>query len=226
LRYDVVVRRDFFELLDRHREMYLEDRPRFDAMAERHPYVAWFRHVNCAFHHPEWSGSEERFGEALARRVDRNHELLESVSRWGFRDDQPIMISTSSVIRRTATGKDVRPRRWYLSDGAHRIGLLMWLGHDLLLPSQYVLGHRREFAPPDNTSLLLPHIDVPEPRYVEFLSWGYLPSPVADRDELFRALAAQGADVVDEVRQLVRIDGMDGSPSHDRGRLRARPRLR
>lgn len=208
LRYDILVRRDFFEFLGSHLPLFTADRWTFDTLLERHPYFIWFRHVNCEHHHRQWLQTPERFHEALTTRVDRNRVLYESLLERGFSNEDPIKLTTADVVRRTNTGKSVRPRL-LVADGSHRVGLLMLLGQDALQPGQYVIHHRPEIRPLDNTGLLLRHLDVPDSRYYEFLSWGYLDSSVTDGRELLDELRALGPDVVEEVRQLMRVDGRD-----------------
>ena len=214
LRYDVHVRRAFFELLERHSDLFTADRDAFDLLLERHPYFTWFRYVNCALHHRPWLESPQRFREALSRRVDRNRALFESVMEHGIRADSPIEVSTGDLVRPTSTGKRI-DRSLFMSDGSHRLALLMLRGQSCLLPGQYVIDHRREIRPVDNTGVLLRRFDVPDSEYFAFVSSGYLDSPVCDRGAFLERVGELGASVVEEARGVCApMAGTSGASGH------------
>ncbi len=150
LRYDVLVRSQFFEFLAANRPLFDASPEQFVAAVRETDYHRWYRTV--AVHAIGIAEeSDEVVEEAFHRRVLRSVALADSVAARGFVPKPPLTIRASDGAQ-TASGKRLGPRHYPL-DGCHRLALLRALGRRHLEPGEYrvtsgVVGPARQHRPP------------------------------------------------------------------------------
>lgn len=201
LRYDIVIRQQFFELLVEHRAEAAREPSAFLRRASEHPYFIWFREI--VFPRPAYAGRD--LGSAFAERVGAARELLASFELNGLDRHEPIVLRTGSTIEPTLTGKRIGAAV-FAGDGCHRIALLRMHGAKVLTPDTYVLERRRRFTPLDNTARLLPLIPMSEGDYYEYLSLAYGGGESArSREELLELAGREGRRR--EAIEAIEVDG-------------------
>jgi hypothetical protein len=190
LRYDVLVRSQFFELLAAERALFDRSPEQFVALARDSDYYRWYRTV--AVHAIGIAGQDDAaIEEAFAKRVRRSAALADSVARRGFIAKPPLTIRTSAG-ELTTTGKRMGPRHYPL-DGCHRLALLRQLGRKELRPGEYrvTAGHGPLL---DNTARLLPVLGLTEATYAPYLASGYLDAQQGGFTTVSAVVAAVGAE--------------------------------
>jgi hypothetical protein len=199
LRYDVVVRAQFFrELRTRDIRQPLTVLPEF---ALDHPYFTWFKHVESARFFPELLDDPQQVLQRYFSRVARAVATLDSFSSHGFDFRHPV----------TELGTEVSGTL-HIKDGCHRLALLLMTGRDLE-PEMY-RSSRRHGRLLDNTALLLQHMEIPDGDYARFLSRGFLPREYSSLTDLRCAVARESPGRLSEYDQIV--------GAHDRARLHGR----
>jgi hypothetical protein len=171
LRYDILVRGEYFEWLALHREV-LDDPPRLIELSRSEPYFKWFAGVVVPRFRPHLASDPDGLLEAFGDRVMRSVSLLRSVEESGFDPNQPLTLETGRRIQPTATGKRLA-RRLYPGDGCHRLALRMARGETVLEPGSYRIRTVLRFEPLDNTAPLLKELAVTRSAYREFLELSY-----------------------------------------------------
>ena len=207
LRFDVLVRGDFFRWYGEQRALYRNDFGEFARRARDQEYFVWFERVMCRAWQPHVLEDERLFDEAWARRLHAAASLYDSFERRGFDERFPITVYEGRNVLPTPSGKRLS-RTVYAGDGNHRLALLMTAGQTTLLRSQYRIKRFRRLVPSDTTPRLVAALGVDRHRYVAFLRTGY---PSLRIEEVDGRIEIAGADAAtgDEVRNLVRID-LDG----------------
>jgi hypothetical protein len=201
LRFDVLLRKAFFEFYAERRELYRADFEEFARLAREHDYFVWFEQVMCPAWQPHVLADELLFAEAWATRLRAAAELYESFGRHGFDSRFPITVYEARTVLPTVTGKRIT-RTVYAGDGNHRLALLMAAGQTALQPSQYRVKRFRRMIPSDTTPRLVRALRVDEDRYLAFLRAGYPSVRIARVGD---GIAVDGA-LAAEVRELLRID--------------------
>ena len=160
LRYDILIRRSFFERLAAERALYERDFDAFARAAREHPYFVWFRHVMCPSWQPEVLRDEASFDAAWRARLRAAARLADSFAEHGFDERRPITLWAGvRVLPAVPTGRRV-DRDLFAGDGCHRLALLLASGHDHLLPGQARVRRFRTFTPPDTTPGLAARLGV------------------------------------------------------------------
>ena len=173
LRYDILVRQQYFEFLAQHHTLYDRDFPELVELSRQHPYFAWFTSVLAPQYMPDLlAGHDGAIRTAFADKIASVVDLYRSFLANGYDSTQPISLRTARVITATATGKRLR-RRIYPGDGCHRLALLRLTGAKLLTAGTYELQTRRIFRPRDHTARLLGAIPIQHAEYCHFLSLSY-----------------------------------------------------
>jgi hypothetical protein len=210
LRFDIWVRRAFFDFYAERRDLYRTDFERFARLARDHEYFVWFEQVMCVAWQPHVLADPALLAMAWKERLRAAAALYDSFERDGFNSRFPITLYTARQVLPTVTGKRVS-RSIYAGDGNHRLALLMADGQRTLDPSQYRVKRFRRLIPTDTTPRLVAALDVDPQRYLAFLRAGYPAlgvSLVGDRIEVT-------GDGAPEVRELVRIDASHSSPERE-----------
>jgi hypothetical protein len=205
LRYDVLVRARFLELLGERLDRVEGDLDGAVRVGLGHPYHTWFTTIALPRYRPREATSERRRQAAFRDRVRRSAVLLASFRRRGFDPRFPVSLSAAVPGAATASGKLV-PRRLYPVDGCHRLALLLVAGHGALEPAWYRIRTAPLSAPIDNTHALLGALRVDPVEYYRFVSLGYAGAPLPDRASLLRQVAARRPERLAELRHVLEID--------------------
>jgi len=228
LRYDILPRLEFFCFYLQNRDR-LRDSAELVEAARNTNYFTWFvssdavRRIGA----PALQ-DKETLEKRFAARVHRSAALFESFLNRGYRPNPPIILKTAdrvlpaSARRGCYTGKKVS-ERYFLSDGCHRLALLMSRGVKTLPRGYFNVRSYPEFSPFDSTSLLVRSLAVRESEYFEFLSRRYAaPRVFLDRDTLLNHVHQHCPARMGELMDVLRIDGyLDGNgqkgSGHEKG---------
>ena len=205
LRYDILVRAQFFRFHRQHSHLYEHSRAEYLQAAQQQPYFVWFREVYARRFQPQLLSDPGALTRAYADRVQRSVELFRSFELRGFDRQHPIVLRTGNTILATETGKVV-PDTVFAGNGCHRLALLLDKGHDELDPGSYVLKRTATFRPLDNTALLLSALQLSDREYDSFLARRYgLPARLT-RQELLSWLAQRSTTECEQTRAIIAID--------------------
>jgi hypothetical protein len=161
-------------------------RQRFARLAARHEQVdeRWIRY---RFEH----------------RLRTSNALYVNFVEHGFDRRWPLIFRRPSVILPTETGKIVQ-RDVFVTDGCHRLALLVHAGAVQISPSYYrVIPHKSPFRPIDNTSIMLQRTHVSMDEYVRFLALGYGAHPAHGLPSLWEEVRAH-----DDAQRVVEMNGV------------------
>jgi hypothetical protein len=227
LRYDIVVRERYFEVLRERRALAEEDFEAFMELSRQQPYFTWFTQVVIPnSNQPEMVGDHERVNAAFQRRVRASMELHDAFESTGYNRRRPIILRTGREIAPTSTGKRLA-RRIYAADGCHRLALLRMAGVDVLEPGMYRLRAAQVFTPRDNTALLLRAMAISPRDYFSFLSLSYADREFYSEEGLLDHVRSTDPDRLREIKEVIAIDSplLAGAtrPAHE-GQIRAGPR--
>jgi hypothetical protein len=198
LRYDVLVRAQFFE--------FLSGRP-VDEPADQlvtaawdEPYAVWFRDVAMARFRPWVLKDPQALKDGYAERVLASRDLWKSFTSNGFDARTPVTLRLSAGMQTTDTGARVS-RTIHVGDGGHRLALLLQSGSDLL-PEMYRLDPR-PMPLIDNTALLLQPLGVSDADYCAFLRGGYTRRSCPDLRSLVTVVSEEDAMAGAELRSVI-----------------------
>lgn len=168
LRYDVVVRAQFYDFLESH-----EDLPREQLIeaARLEPYRVWFEQVAVPRFRPWARVTPEILEEHFDERVLRSRAMLRSFRADGFDNRRPVTLRRVRGVPRTDSGVAVS-KRVHVGDGGHRLALLLRSG-GVLAPGQFRVDPRHQPAVIDNTAILASALELSEPTYARFVSRGF-----------------------------------------------------
>ena len=165
LRYDVLVRKSFFDLYKTHQELYRSNLPAFIKLTKQHPYYIWFVEVAIAKAKPEIRADQSKIDKAFIKRVHRSISLYENMKASGFDRSKPIILQAGDTVITPKSGVKT-DHEVYPADGCHRLACLVSFGYTQL-PADYIrLRRYKKLQPLDNTSLLAVHntVDINWPR--------------------------------------------------------------
>ena len=147
LRYDVIVRQQFFAFLDANVDL-LEEFSDLVIEARHEPYYIWFRDIVVGDRTKLLKGRS--LDEAFADQVER---VLAVRARFNPADESwgELLLRELPAGTQTTTGKTVGPR-FVPVDGCHRIALLRHHGRKILPAGTYRLRARAR----DNTAIPSP----------------------------------------------------------------------
>ncbi|TCK19461.1 hypothetical protein DFR30_2772 [Thiogranum longum] len=159
LRYDIVIRKEFFCLYREFRSEYHSDFNTFFIRAKEHIYFQWFTTVLVHRFRPDLVSAPGALEHAFKDRIKRSAILFDTIEQNDFDTRHPILPCTGETILPTDSGLTTGAK-YYMGDGCHRLAYLMSMGYDSL-PGRYArIKCYRKFKPLDNTSLISPHIEV------------------------------------------------------------------
>ncbi len=216
LRYDVLVRRDFFAFYAMYCDIYKTDRSAFVARVKQTSYYTWFVESEAVRRNGRALDDPRVIESRFIKRLDRAVSLYESVEMHGFSTKYPIVLKTAKHIlppttKRTGppTGKRVSSK-YFLADGCHRLALLMALGYTVLPASHFRVKYFEKFSPFDSTSLLARRLlKHPDPYFRYLSSYYTAPAVFTDRTNFLNYVADHKPALLDEVRSVIRADGFD-----------------
>lgn len=202
LRLDVVIRADFFTLIETHGDLWRTDRRAFLELAYQHDYWVWYRDIASQLGMTSRHGALQRRG--FERRVERSVAMAQRFATEGYDTRRPISLWRVGEVRPTATGKLLR-RSVFMGDGCHRLALLRNAGVEYLPPEMIQWRSIETFAPRDNTHELLQRTAMSEERLLAFLASGYGVA-VGPSDTLQTVLDRLPADEAEEFAAVAALD--------------------
>jgi hypothetical protein len=205
LRYDILVRERYFELIRERRALAEEDFDAFLELSRQQPYFTYFTQVAIPSHRPDLLGDDERVNAAFERRVRASVALHDSFDSTGYDRRRPIILRTGEQIEPTATGKRLASRI-YAGDGCHRLACLRASGVDVLEPDMYRLHVAQVFTPRDDTALLLGAMAVSRSDYFSFLSLSYADMELSSEEALLDHVRSVSPDRLPELEQVIAVD--------------------
>jgi hypothetical protein len=206
LRYDIVVRQRYLEVLRERRALADDDFEAFMELSRQQPYFTWFTRVVVPNgNHPEIVGDAERLNAAFERRVRRSIELHDSFESTGFDRRRPIILRTAGEIAPTWTGKRLS-RRLYAGDGCHRLAWLRMAGVDVLEPGMYRVHVAQVFTPHDDTARLISAMPISRRDYLSFLSLSYADREFSTEEALVDHVRSTAPDRLPELEEVIAID--------------------
>ena len=216
LRYDVIVRRDFYSLFVAHRDLYRSDFDTFVELASRSPYYTWYVRSELIRTSPYLLDDPDGLQNRFTKQVHLAVQLFELIEENGFDPQFPIVLRTAEHLlpptgdrRLPATGKVVSDR-YFMADGCHRLAYLMLTGCKVLPAEYFRVQCFREFSPFDSTSLLAQSLPILTADYFTYLSSRYCyPDIFEDRDSFLRYLKKYKPELVAEVLTVIRVDGFE-----------------
>ena len=179
LRYDVLVRLDYFFFLEDHRGLFESDFEAFTARAREQPYYIWFREIVF----PRLISSRPRadLEPEFRKRLRKASRLFEGFRRRGFDPRFPITVRYAGIgLSNGQNGSE----RYHLVDGCHRLALLLAAGHTMLTVDMCRVRLDPVVTPLDNTAVLLSRLQVTSSEYFSFLSRGYAQRECRDKASL------------------------------------------
>lgn len=198
LRYDVIVRAQFFTDL-RTRDAH-EPTASLHEFALSHTYFIWFKYVETARFFPQLFDDPALLLERYLMRVERAVATLRSYDAKGFDTQHPVTLARTPGGTTTDSGLRVT-NSLHIRDGCHRLALLLVDG-GRLQPEMYRV-HRATAAVPDNTALLLGHLDIENGDYARFLSPAFSPDVHSRLSDLRHQVAAESSARLSEFDDVV-----------------------
>lgn len=205
LRYDIMVRAQFFDYLSENGDRYDSDFDRFAAEATATAYYMWFAKVALARYRPRQAADPALVVVEFRQRLRRSMRLLRSFTTAGFDVRYPISVRTAVPGARSGTGKPVE-RSYYAGDGCHRLALLIRSGEKTLSPLHYRVRRDPERTIIDNTNLLIRKLELTPEEYYRFLSRGYADRSFADAPSLLGHVAQYTPSRLAELHAVIAVD--------------------
>lgn len=230
LRYDVLVRRDFFAFYAKHRDLYRSDFTAFINRAKQHSYYTWYMESEAVRCEPHLLSNIEALDAKFISRICKSVALYDSIMEHGFTQQHPIILKTAErLLPPTSdrlgppTGKFVSAR-YFMADGCHRLALLMAMGYTTLPTGYFRIKCFREFSPFDSTSLLARALPIGPAAYFAFLSSNYCaPQIFEDKDSFLGYIKKKKPEFMPEVLSVIRVDGFDANVSKNDNELAILP---
>ncbi len=198
LRYDVLVRAQFFDFLSARPSA--ESADQLVAAAWDEPYAVWFREVAMDRFRPWVLKDPAALRANYAERVVASRDLLKSFTTNGFDARTPVTLRLTAGVQTTDTRARVT-RTVHVGDGGHRLALLLQSGSDLH-PEMYRLDPR-PMPLIDNTAVLLGPLGVSDADYCAFVQAGYARHGFSDVQSLLAAVSEEDALAGAELRSVL-----------------------
>ena len=216
LRYDVIVRRDFYTLYTAQHDLYNSDFEAFVNLVKKSSNFTWYMSSDTVRSRPYLLEDTDALWKIFVNRIRRAVDLYEEVLENGFDDRFPIVLKTAEHLlpptgdrRKPPTGKMVSDRI-FMADGCHRLAILMTMGFTELPTSYFRVKCFREFSPFDSTSLLAGSLPISPSEYFVFLSSRYSrPFTFENGDSFFSYIREHRPELAHELLAIVQVDGFD-----------------
>lgn len=201
LRYDVVVRSQFFETLAAWR-----DEPLGAVLegARHEPYFVWFTSVECARFFPRLLTNPDLLKRRFDERVKRAMAMLRSFELVGFDDRHPVTLVETNG-RSVADSGAVVNQALHIADGCHRLALLLMAGLSLDAQMYRVRDATRPLL--DNTAILVRGLHLSDADYARFLSHRFAATEYSDLPSLRRAVASRSPELLTELDGVLEVHG-------------------
>lgn len=204
LRYDVIVRRDFFNFVASERRLYDRNPERFSALSTRQAYHVWFERIFCELFRRDLLSDAAKRANAFSEKVSRCVALYDSFQAQGFLPKHPITLRTGREILNSRSGKRLS-QRIFVGDGCHRLALLLLNGISHLQADWYRVSCSPRYVPRDNTLILLPYLNLSEDIYSRFISRSF----DADCSTIEALISHVTSNAPDRLAELLTILGLD-----------------
>ena len=216
LRYDVIVRKEYFEFFREHRSIFERNFSEYVAMAHETSYYRWFCDIACKRFSPELLDDDDALQNAFQTRIQNSAVLHDSYSQRGFDVRRPIILRAGKVTLPADSGKRII-RSVYTGGGCHRIALLLLDGMTELPPEYVRVRLFREYSPLDNTFRLISSLRLPLPNYYRFLSLGYADRRFDTKEELRSYIERTAPRRLSELDLVLEIDEPVLLAANDKG---------
>lgn len=200
LRYDVLVRAQFFDLVARLGEDAYEDLDLVLEAADGSPYQIWWETVAIPRFFPWVAKDPVQLAASFRERVGDSVRLHRSFRARGFDPAHPIVLRGTKAPLASDTGLQIQGRL-HVGDGGHRTALLLSAGLQLE-PAMCLVDWRPRPYLIDNTAILVPALGISREDYVRFLAAGYRAAPTGDLDALVADLQGRDPVVAAEVQAV------------------------
>ncbi len=205
LRYDVLVRQQFFAFLRAHRQLAEDDFPAFLKLSREQPYFRYVTRVSIPEFRPELDAEDEIAAAYFERRVRACLKLHDDLESNGYDHRRPLILRTGETIAPTTTGKQLSARI-FAGDGCHRLAWLREAGVTELEPRMYRLHRDRIFTPRDMTALVLEAIAISPPEYFSFLALSYADRVIDTEMALIERVRSTSPQRLQELKQVIAHD--------------------
>jgi len=204
LRYDLLVRRDFFRYYSDHADLFASDFESFLDGPAAKDYYTFFRNARIRRYWPELYDSHDRLHEMFVDLVRRSVEVYRSIRTEGFDASKPVSLQTGRVVRHE---QDVDvDARYYAGDGCHRIACLWALGFERLPKEYYQVKVYRVCRPLDVTAQLIGVLPNGRQRYWRYLAAYYCDGHDArDASAVIEYVKRHKPDRLAEVESVIRV---------------------
>jgi hypothetical protein len=189
LRYDVLVRAQFFDLVLEIGEDAYEDLDLVVERAQGTPYHVWWEQVAIPRFFPWISKDPAQLTASFRERVGDSVRLHRSFRARGYDPAHPIVLRGTKTATQSDTGLTIEGRL-HVGDGGHRTALLLSAGQQLD-PAMCLVDWRPRPFLIDNTAILVPALGITRDDYVRYLAKGYGATPTNDLDALLADLREQ-----------------------------------
>ena len=200
LRYDVIVRQQFFAFLDANVDL-LEEFGDLVLEAKAEPYYVWYRDIVIGPRTKLLKGRtlDEGFADQVERVLAVRARFNPADESWG-----DLLLRELPAGTRTNTGKVVGPR-FVPVDGCHRIALLRQHGRKTLPAGSYRLVGDKGSAR-DNTAVLISKLRLTEDQYLDYLAMGFGEDAPSSFAELVAGVAKRHPERSGELESVISID--------------------
>lgn len=205
LRYDVVIRRQFYGLLKKNEELLRNDENAFVELAKNTDYYLWFKEMWWQIVYPKWKATPQMVEQLFRERVRSSATLFFSIRKNGWNPKHPILLRSGSEILPTRSGIELR-RDFYAGDGCHRLAILWEQGQEILPAEYYRVRIYKRYSPRDNTHILRASGILTERQYVQYLALYYLGHTCRDRAELLAGIKRNNPERLHEVCQVLKTE--------------------
>lgn len=205
LRYDILVRADFIELLAENDKICAFELEEILEHRAAQSYSVWFREVCIKRFFPEIYHDKNLVRQRFAIQVEKTKRLWESVSLNGFESAHPITLQSGKSILEVNEKKI--GASLFAGDGCHRIACLWVMGKKYLEPKEYRVRMHTKFQPLDNTALLIDKLPITVSDYLTFISGGYCEGQtLATANEAVAYLEEHDPDRLTELKSILEYD--------------------
>ena len=205
LRYDILVRAEFIELLAKNEELLASELEELLEHRAARSYAVWFREVCIKRFASEIYDDKKLVRQRFVIRVEKTKRLWESIHLTGFDAAHPITLRSGKSILQV-NGKKIGASL-FAGEGCHRIACLLVMGKKYLEPNEYRVAIQSKFQPLDNTALLLDKLPISVADYLQFISRGYCAGQtLATPNEAVAYLEENDSDRLPELKSIFEHD--------------------
>jgi len=159
LRYDILIRKKFFEFYVSNKELYLRDVSAFMCLARETQYYEWFCRIIAVREKYNFTKDINVINKHYEERIRESINIYESIIAKGFDCNYPIIPHTGEKILPAISGR-TSVIKYHMGDGCHRLSCLIALGYEKLPKEYFRIKVFNKYVPLDNTIVLSKFIDL------------------------------------------------------------------